>query len=143
MLFAIFATVVVALGGGGLAALESDTVGSYWEGLWWALSLMTTVGFIGGAPQSDAGRLVSALLMLSGFGLLTLTTAAVATLFVAEEEEEGDASARAFEASATVALQDLTGRLEAIEGAIEALRRDLAERSDLAERGGGAGRPGS
>jgi voltage-gated potassium channel len=39
--------VALLLGAGAAAAFESDTVGSYWRGLWWAISLMTTVGFVG------------------------------------------------------------------------------------------------
>jgi hypothetical protein len=61
---------MVLLGGGGLAAVETETVGSYGEGVLWALSLMTTVGFIGGVPHTIAGKLIAATLMLFGFGLL-------------------------------------------------------------------------
>lgn len=42
---------LVLLSGGAFAAFEDRTVGSYWDGLYWALSLMTTVGFIGGSPR--------------------------------------------------------------------------------------------
>ena len=59
--------VIVLLGGGGFAALESDTVSTYWDGVWWALSLMTTVGFIGERPETVGGRVLSAVLMISGF----------------------------------------------------------------------------
>lgn len=45
--FGLVAAVLVLVAGGGFAALESDTVANTWEGLWWALSLMTTVGFVG------------------------------------------------------------------------------------------------
>jgi hypothetical protein len=50
---------IVLLSGGGFAALESDTVSTYWGGVWWALSLMTTVGFIGEKPETVAGRVSS------------------------------------------------------------------------------------
>jgi voltage-gated potassium channel len=81
------AALAVVLGGGAFAALETDTVESYWEGAWWALSLMTTVGFVGGVPHTAAGKVVSAVLMVLGFGLLAMTTAAVASLFVREDEK--------------------------------------------------------
>ena len=43
------------VGAGAAAAFEADTVSSYWDGLWWALGLMTTVGFVGGPPHTTAG----------------------------------------------------------------------------------------
>ena len=52
------ATALVLAAGGGFAALENHLVSSYWEGVWWALSLMTTVGFVGESPETTSGRLV-------------------------------------------------------------------------------------
>ena len=48
----VLAPLIVLGTGAGFATLESDTVSSYWEGLWWALSLMTTVGFVGESPET-------------------------------------------------------------------------------------------
>lgn len=45
------ALLVLVIGAGAGAAFEADTVSNYWQGLWWALSLMTTVGFINGPPR--------------------------------------------------------------------------------------------
>ncbi len=82
--YLIIAAFIVILAGGGFAAFESRQVSNYWEGLWWALSLMSTVGFIGEAPETVLGRLVSSVLMVSGFALMPLVTAAIASLFVHE-----------------------------------------------------------
>lgn len=112
--------VLVLLAGGGFAALESRTVSSYWEGVWWALSLMTTVGFVGETPETTGGRLISAVLMLSGFALMTLTTAAVASLFVHEEERPAEASEREFEIAVLAVLERLTARVEAVESLLTA-----------------------
>ena len=49
------AVVGLVLGAGAGAAFETETVGSYWRGLWWSVSLMTTVGFVGPPPQSVEG----------------------------------------------------------------------------------------
>ena len=51
--------------GGGLAAVEADAARGYGDGVLWALSLMTTVGFVGGQPQAVAGKVIAASLMLS------------------------------------------------------------------------------
>ena len=60
----VLTPLVVLLAGAGFATLEKGLVSSYWEGLWWALSLMTTVGFVGETPETTGGRIISAALML-------------------------------------------------------------------------------
>jgi voltage-gated potassium channel len=112
--------VLVLAGGGGLAALESNVVSSYGEGVWWALSLMTTVGFVGEAPETTGGRVISALLMVAGFAMMALTTAAIASTLVREEEEPQREVERDFEASARDLLADISDRLAALETALGA-----------------------
>jgi len=111
----VLAPLFVLLAGALFATLERDTVSSYWEGLWWALSLMTTVGFVGESPETTGGRIVSAILMISGFSLLALATAAIASLFVREEEAPEEQREREFEITALERLDELAARLEAIE----------------------------
>ena len=113
-LLAPVGAVSVLLAGGGLAATEADTVRTYWDGVMWALSLMTTVGFIGGAPTSTGGKLIAAVLMVFGFVLLAFTTAAVASLFVHEDEAPVEANERAFEALMLKELQALRAELAAL-----------------------------
>jgi voltage-gated potassium channel len=107
--------VLVLLAGGGFAALETDTVESYWEGVWWALSLMTTVGFANGTPETVLGKVLSSLVMVLGFLLLALTTAALASLFVREEQEPEGVREHAFEEDALAELRRLNARLDEIE----------------------------
>ncbi len=116
-ILAPLAVVIVLLAGGGLAAVETETVGDYGDGVLWALSLMTTVGFVGGAPHTVSGKLISAALMLFGFGLLAMTTAAVASLFVREDEAPEEQRERAFEAEILEELRALRARLDAFEDA--------------------------
>ena len=109
------ALLVTVLAGGGFAALETGSVGSYWEGLWWALSLVTTIGFAGDAPSTAAGKAVSGVLMLLGFVVLAVTTAAVASLFVRDDERPEEARERAFERDVLAELRKTNARLEALE----------------------------
>ena len=80
---------------------------------------MSTVGFVGEAPESAVGRLVSSVLMVSGFALMALVTAAVASLFVREESEPDEQAEELFEAQALRLLADLAQRLEAIEATMK------------------------
>jgi hypothetical protein len=122
----ITALAALVVGAGGAAAFESDTVGSYWEGLWWALSLMTTVGFVEGPPETVGGALTSAVLMVAGFLLLSLISAALASLFVREDEEPAEQREEALE-------QQVLDRLAAIERRIEGMERRLGRGTDLGE----------
>jgi voltage-gated potassium channel len=115
------AAVVVVLAGGALAGIETDTVGSYGEGAWWALSLMSTVGFAGETPQTDGGRIVSGFLMVVGFTLLSLTTATVASLFVVEEEDPEVERGR-------ISEQEVLGELRRVRDRLESLEAQLSRR---------------
>lgn len=125
--YLVVATVIMFLAGGGFVAFESSQVPSFPDGLFWALSLMTTVGFVGDAPQTLGGRLASSVLMLSGFALMTLVTAAVASLFIREEQAPDEVSERAFERRALDMLEDLSRRLDAIEVAMNSESPDTAD----------------
>jgi len=109
------AAVTVLLAGGGLAAIETETVGDYGDGVLWALSLMTTVGFVGGLPHTVAGKVIAAGLMLCGFGLLAMTTATVSSLFVREDEAPVEERERAFEVQVLQELRSLHARLDDLE----------------------------
>lgn len=108
--------VLVLLTGSGFAALEGHQVSSYGEGVWWSLSLMTTVGFVGEAPESTSGRVLSSVVMVAGFALLALVTAAISSLFVRAEQLPDVVAEEAFEAKALRLLGELSQRLAILEG---------------------------
>jgi voltage-gated potassium channel len=109
------AVLAVLLGGGGLAALETETVSNYGDAVLWALSLMTTVGFVGGLPHTVAGKLIAATLMLCGFGLLAMTTAAVSSVFVRDDEAPEERREHAFEDDVLRELRALQARFDELE----------------------------
>lgn len=106
---------IVVLGGGALAAVEADVAQSFTGGLWWALSLMTTVGFTGPSPTTDLGRLISAVIMVAGFVVLAITTAAIASLFVREDEQPAQARDAAVDEETLRLLHQIEARLAALE----------------------------
>jgi voltage-gated potassium channel len=109
------ALVSVLLGGGGLAAVETQTISGYGDGFLWALSLMTTVGFFGGQPHTLPGKLIAAALMLAGFSLLTLTTAAISSLFVREDIAPEAELEQSYELEILEELRALHARLDEFE----------------------------
>ncbi len=110
------AVLMVVVAGAAAAAIETRTVSSFGRGLWWATSLITTVGFIGEPPETTAGALLSALLMVVGFVLLAMVSASLAALFVRQDERPFQAGG----ASADQQILDTVKRLEQQLRAIEA-----------------------
>jgi hypothetical protein len=120
------AVLVTLLSGGAVAALETDTVGSLGEGIWWALSLITTVGFVGATPVTTAGRVLAGVLMVLGFALLSLLTASMASLFVREDEAPAEQREAHFESLVLAELRALSERLERLERALPSDAPDVS-----------------
>ena len=115
---AVLGLVCLLGGGGAAAALEADTVPSFWGGLWWALSLMTNLGFVYGPPKSTAAAVISVVLMVTGFLLLSLLSATLAALFIRSEE-------RPAERLTTDLEREILARLDVISRRVESLERRL------------------
>ncbi len=109
------AAFALLVGAGAGAAIESHTVGSYGRGLWWAVSLMTTVGFIGPPPSTTAGAVVSMILMVTGSLLLSLLSAAMASFFMREDVEPIEERELSAEREIVRQLAVIAARLEAFE----------------------------
>ena len=76
-------TGAVTLAGGILVRItDPDNFDSVWDGLWWSIQTVTTVGYGDAVPTTLAGRLVAAAVMIGGIGFITVTTAAIASAFV-------------------------------------------------------------
>jgi voltage-gated potassium channel len=58
-----------------------DTLG---QALWWSVSTVTTVGYGDILPVSPAGRLIGAVLMLTGLALIPLITSVVVSILVSQ-----------------------------------------------------------
>jgi voltage-gated potassium channel len=79
-------TILLTLGvGAAFALLEGTAIG---DGLWWAIVTVTTVGYGDVLPETPAGRISGAILMLLGIGFVALVTAAIAARFVGDEEQD-------------------------------------------------------
>lgn len=68
---------------------EDSTIGSLWDGVWWAVVTMGTVGYGDIYPITAGGRAVGLILIFTGVGLMSLFTATIASIFVERKIKEG------------------------------------------------------
>ena len=94
----LIAAVVTLLLGAWLVLLFEEkakgaNIHSYPDALWWAIVTVTTVGYGDRYPVTEDGRIVAAVLMLVGIGLIGVLTATVASVFIKEhtDAEQGRA----------------------------------------------------
>jgi voltage-gated potassium channel len=113
---ALLALLTVLGGGAAFAAIEKDS--STWDGVWWAISTMTTVGYGDVYPHTDSGRVLAMAIMLIGIGFIAVITGAVAERFLAVEIED---------------VADATAEVEATEGEMLAELRAIRSRLDRLE----------
>lgn len=82
---------VMVLGATALYVVEreqNESLTSFWDALWWAVSTTTTVGYGDIYPMTGEGRAIAVLLMLTGIGVIGVFTATIASLFMIEDEED-------------------------------------------------------
>ena len=64
----------------------SGNIKNFSDGLWWAFTTITTVGYGDKYPVTTEGRIIAAILMTAGVGLFGTFTAFVASWFVSENK---------------------------------------------------------
>ncbi len=91
---------------------------SDWDGIWWAVGFVTTNGQ-SSTVHTDAGRAIAIVLMLTGIGVFSVLTAAVAQRFVASravpEVEAEEARIGAGDGAIMARLEELSTRLRELE----------------------------
>jgi voltage-gated potassium channel len=85
---AVLALLTVLGGGAAYAAVEKDQDLTTWDGVWWAIVTVTTVGYGDSYPQTDAGRIIAITVMVIGIGFIAALTAAAAERFIRAREAE-------------------------------------------------------
>ena len=87
----IFGSAVVFIGGSSLLAyeLEPDTFESRFNGLWWVMTTVTTVGYGDFYPHTIAGKCLGMVVYVFGIGLISITISKVVdALFVYQRKKE-------------------------------------------------------
>lgn len=110
------AAAVLVLCGAGYWWLEPTTP-TLAEGLWLAFVTASTVGYGDYMPTTPAAKLFSVFVVMLGFGVLSLVTAAIATRWIETEE-------RIIEREI---LRDMHRQMASLQHEIAALRTDLAQ----------------
>lgn len=62
--------------------IEGSNIKNFGDGLWWAMTTVTTVGYGDKFPVTTEGRILAVALMIMGISLVGVITAAVAAWFV-------------------------------------------------------------
>lgn len=96
------------------------SIGSAWDGMWWAWVTMATVGYGDVVPHTGAGRLFASLVVLFGVVLLSLLTANLAAFFIGSDVEKLENEER----HSDRLLKDMSARLERIERLLEAQQQN-------------------
>jgi len=104
-LIIMFLVVVVA---GVVIAYIDPGIKTPWEGIWWALATVTTVGYGDVVPVSEQGRIVGIILLLLSVVLLSLVTANISAFLVSRGAVKGESEVHE-------RLKKMEKRLERIE----------------------------
>jgi voltage-gated potassium channel len=120
IVIAVVTTSITVCAGLLMTAIDSTNFPSLGGGLWWAIQTVTTVGYGDHVPNTAAGQIVAALVMLLGIGFITVITASITSAFVERSRQKlgagRDAVATAEQLQKTE--QRIDARLERIEAAL-------------------------
>lgn len=111
-------TLITILGGGAVRLVDRRDFHTFGDGLWWALQTVTTVGYGDIVPKNTDGRLVGALIMISGIAFLAVVTASVTATLVETARARLVDGRR--ELTSELA-EEITSRLAAIETRLDEL----------------------
>jgi voltage-gated potassium channel len=127
------AFVVLLMCGVGFWLLEPRTP-TLTDGLWLAFTTAATVGYGDVVPTTTASKIFAVFVVLLGFGVLTMVTAAIATSWIETEERRIEREI----------LHDMRQRIGKVDADVSALRTELRAATQLlaeaAERRSGSPR---
>lgn len=83
----LISALFIGLSGAFISAID-PAIETPWDGIWWALVTITTVGYGDLVPVTSAGKVFAGVLILVGIGLFSLLTASFSVFFLEREEEE-------------------------------------------------------
>ena len=81
--------ITMIFGGIILQWLETGDISKGNNPFWWAIVTMTTVGYGDFSPETPEGRMFAVFIMFAGITLVSLLTASISSIFVAQKIREG------------------------------------------------------
>ena len=115
------ALLTVIAGGGGFAAEEGISFGN---GVYWAITTMTTVGYGDITPKSTEGEVLAVVVMIVGIGTATLLIGAVAQRFLAHSVEHVEST----EDDVLIEVREISMRLGRLERRLQQERQAASPR---------------
>lgn len=91
--YMVFASLSCIVAGG--IAIHFVEKMTFFDGMWWSFVTATTVGYGDISPSTPAGRVIAAILMLVGIGLIGSLTSTLTALFYHRHEGASQKTARA------------------------------------------------
>lgn len=122
--YALLITLFAVVGGGLLVesferGVENANITSLPDGIWWAITTVTTVGYGDRFPVTAGGRAVAVVLMVLGIALFGLLAGSLASYFVRQDEED----------KVDTRLTEMNERLERIEHALNRPPSPVADKA--------------
>jgi voltage-gated potassium channel len=112
--YAALLTVLTALtGGAAFASVEKLPMG---DGLYWAITTMTTVGYGDVSPSTPEGKAIAIAVMLVGIGFATLVIGAAAQRFVNPRDQPAELTT---DEALLAHVSDLSARIQRLEAALQ------------------------
>jgi voltage-gated potassium channel len=72
------------------AKVEGGQIDNFFDGIYWALITISTVGYGDITPQTTEGRLITLVLIICGIGVISFTTSVIVTAFSEKMDEMRD-----------------------------------------------------
>jgi voltage-gated potassium channel len=113
---ALLAFMTVLAGGTAFAAIENKP--DAWDGIWWAATTMTTVGYGDVYPTTDAGRVIALLVMSVGIGFGSILIGAAAERFVKRDVDASAEESGVVEDQLLLEVRELSARIARLETAL-------------------------
>jgi len=84
----LIASLIIVIVFGVVVAGVDPNVKNIWDGIWWAIATVSTVGYGDVVPTSALGRLIGAGLVVLGLGIFVIITANFLSLVLRKEAKE-------------------------------------------------------
>jgi voltage-gated potassium channel len=120
---ALLALITALAGGEAFHSVESGQ--SLGNGVYWAITTMTTVGYGDPEPHTSTGKILAVFVMIIGIGFTVLLTGAIAHRFLApqlDDIEQASTETEILEEDVLVQVRDITARLHTLEQALASRR---------------------